>query len=46
MKKLLLFLMVAAMPFLVKAQPMNYVTIFSENFDGATQQMTTQNSPS
>ena len=46
MKKLLFFLMVVAMPFLVKAQPMNFVTIFSEDFDGATIQMATQTTPS
>lgn len=46
MKKLLFVLMVALMPILVFAQPMNFVTIFNENFDGSTIQMTPTTNPS
>lgn len=41
MKKLLFILMVVVVPFLVMSQPMNVVTIFSENFDGTTSQFST-----
>ena len=46
MKKLLFILMVAIMPVLALAQPMNFVTIFNENFDGSTIQMTPTTNPS
>ncbi len=46
MKKLLFVLMVVLMPILVIAQPMNYVTIFNENFDGSTVQMLPGTNPS
>lgn len=45
MKKLLFLLMVAFVPVLLMAQPMDYVTIFNENFDGSTQVLSTTTNP-
>jgi len=45
MKKLLFLLMVVFVPVLLMAQPMNYVTIYDENFEGATQTLTTGHNP-
>ena len=46
MKKLVSLLMVVMVPILLLAQPMDTVTIYSENFDGATPTFTTSHSSS
>jgi len=46
MKKLLSFLMVVMVPMLLLAQPMDTVTIYSENFDAATHTFTTSHNSS